>query len=911
MRIILLTCILVFINACHQDEDPIPTQGTNKKDQLTPEQSLALKKASQQEFSNSIKNYLQQYVEESKNTRNSYIGNTDTSTAAPSVPEAGAVATGGGGANYSGTNTIVQGVDEANLSQTDGEYLYVGKQAQANWYVGGGVVGSPGVAVSADALIAPSPYPQPQQTASIRIFRLNNNTPDSTEIAQIELPEDHTQLIGFYLVQTPTEKSLLVVSNRYIADTTTTPVANTSGAAQTTVTKKANGRSAAFYYPYRTARTVLSKYSLTDASAPELQWRYEITGSQITTRRVGQTIYLLSSKSLVPYQIMTMSTEQNQDPQDLINALDVNTLMPETWINGEASNLVQASDCIVPHSHSATSIYSWQLLTVNAIPLDAPQNTTSLCTTEYSYNVYLGENSLYLLKDEYSYMQDSQTIIHKIALDATSMHYQASGRVPGNAGRDFFLNEHNNDFRLLTSSYWSLSASGERVYQPYHRLFVLRESAETSGKLDIIGQLPNAQRPQAIGKPGERIYSTRFTDNYAYVVTFQKVDPLYAINLQDSNDPYIEGELELPGFSDYLHPFGDDLLLGVGKGAQTWNGTTWYQEVKVGLFDVSDKSNPQQVDSYSFGKRGSNSPTSYQHHTFTYLYEADKQNIKIAFPIQVHEELQETQVITPNTYYGWSYSGLFLFDLSLQSNRLNHSGTMVVDQLGTGNNHYWKNLYNSRSIIVNGNVHYINNGDVKSANWDQPNEIVTPTILTYALNDGQLQLSKPLDYLEVRSASTTDNSNFTQLRQYSPAIYDSLDSLQLSNLQNTFSDSGFRYNANASEYYYLASLKDQDVKLIRNTSQLLALLGDIDTLEEASLWVWANGFDLATDEMARLEVTDTGYLAHIVRESFVKDLKGCSKIIDYYQLNVDQTGVFNYQVPLSRSVLPDQACPTN
>ena len=116
-----------------------------------------------------------------------------------------------------------------------------------------------------------------------------------------------------------------------------------------------------------------------------------------------------------------------------------------------------------------------------------------------------------------------------------------------------------------------------------HQLYILRESS-TRPELEIVSTLPNDSRPEEIGKPNEALYGVRFLGDVAYAVTFERIDPLYAIDLSIPADPFIAGELEVTGFSDFLHPVTDDLLLGLGRSAEGG--------IKVELFDVSSIAQP-------------------------------------------------------------------------------------------------------------------------------------------------------------------------------------------------------------------------------------------------------------------------------------------------------------------------------
>ena len=196
-----------------------------------------------------------------------------------------------------------------------------------------------------------------------------------------------------------------------------------------------------------------------------------------------------------------------------------------------------------------------------------------------AYGVYVSENALYFTESRPdTALARDVTRIHKFALQGTQVRYRGSADIDGTVWRggqsDFRMNEFEGDLRILASQFdWTNEDFVD------HKLYVLRESS-TRRHLDTVSTLPNSARPEEIGKPNEALYGVRFLGDRAYAVTFLQIDPLYAIDLSDPEDPYIAGELEVTGFSDFLHPVTDDLLLGLGTGA---NGG-----VKLELFDVSD-----------------------------------------------------------------------------------------------------------------------------------------------------------------------------------------------------------------------------------------------------------------------------------------------------------------------------------
>jgi uncharacterized secreted protein with C-terminal beta-propeller domain len=163
------------------------------------------------------------------------------------------------------------------------------------------------------------------------------------------------------------------------------------------------------------------------------------------------------------------------------------------------------------------------------------------------------------------------------------------------------MDEHRGFFRIATTSFGG--------NQPSNNLYVL------DSKLNIVGSLEGFAQD-------EKIYSVRFMGDRAYVVTFYRVDPLFAISLDDSKHPTILSQLTMPGFSDYLHPTGDGLLIGVGKNSTLvpeGGGTfTLYQGLKISLFRIESSGNNTEVSRVFVGDRGSDSPVLSDHKAFLY-----------------------------------------------------------------------------------------------------------------------------------------------------------------------------------------------------------------------------------------------------------------------------------------------------
>ncbi|PUB91876.1 MAG: hypothetical protein DBP01_00010 [gamma proteobacterium symbiont of Ctena orbiculata] len=124
---------------------------------------------------------------------------------------------------------------------------------------------------------------------------------------------------------------------------------------------------------------------------------------------------------------------------------------------------------------------------------------------------------------------------------------------------------------------------------------------------------------EGLGKPGEEVYAVRFDEEKGYVVTFQQIDPLITLDLSDNRNPLVAGELEVPGFSTYLHPIEEDMILAVGREGRS---------IKLSLFDISDFAQPALLYDHLIGSR-SYTEAAYNHHAFTWF----EQEKMLAIPI--------------------------------------------------------------------------------------------------------------------------------------------------------------------------------------------------------------------------------------------------------------------------------------
>jgi uncharacterized secreted protein with C-terminal beta-propeller domain len=205
------------------------------------------------------------------------------------------------------------------------------------------------------------------------------------------------------------------------------------------------------------------------------------------------------------------------------------------------------------------------------------------------------------------------TIIHRFGISRGEVDYQATGDVPGHLLNQFSMDEDGGNLRVATTvEGWNQKGS----YQ-FNNVYVLDGEMKTIGKLEYIA-------------PDERIYSTRFIGDRLYMVTFKRIDPFFVIDLSDPEKPGILGELKIPGYSDYLHPYDEDHIIGLGKETEgnEWGGVS-VAGLKLALFDVSDVSNPKLVDKVEIGEAGTDSEALRDHKAFLF----DKEKNLLVIPV--------------------------------------------------------------------------------------------------------------------------------------------------------------------------------------------------------------------------------------------------------------------------------------
>jgi len=220
------------------------------------------------------------------------------------------------------------------------------------------------------------------------------------------------------------------------------------------------------------------------------------------------------------------------------------------------------------------------------------------------------------------------------------------------------------------------------------------------------------------------------------LVTFVKVDPFFTIDLSDPSNPTIMGELKIPGYSDYLHPYDVDHIIGVGKNAvaasqeeieQRSLTFAWYQGLKISLFDVSDFENPTETFNIAIGDRGTDSPALYDHKAFLF----DKQKELLVIPVslyEIDEETKERYEQDPGSVYGeFKFQGAYVYKFNLDGYELKGRITHRTDDISATDGWHWYGYYStadiSRALYIGNVLYTISNSMVKMNSLDDLSEI--------------------------------------------------------------------------------------------------------------------------------------------------------------------------------------------
>ncbi len=401
-----------------------------------------------------------------------------------------------GNADYSQTNTQVEGVDESDFVKNDGNYLYVQTENQVDII-------------------------DIQKEKMEKLATMEPELGTTGSIVDMYLDKDRLYVIVEKRNTEHKEKSI------------------TMGAVADTIIAEDIA-----FYAEEEMYTELQTYDISDRKNSKLLGTVTVDGTYKTSRKTGDYVYLFTNRYV---------GNRTED--------DTDGIIPK--VNGKEIGY----DCIYLQKEAYN-----ELIAVS-VDVNKPKETADqIVLMDSGMELYMGPESIYLYNRDYT-GDNSYTDIVKFSYKDGQMNAVSSTSVKGTIEDTFAISEKDGILRVLTTN-WKAAGSTNQFY-------LLDEN------LDLKGSLKNIAT-------GEEIYAARYIGDMAYFITYHNTDPLFAVDISDPANPKMLGQLKVTGFSDYLHPFGEDRLLGIGY--ETDPDTSERLGVKLTMFDISDPANLTVVD---------------------------------------------------------------------------------------------------------------------------------------------------------------------------------------------------------------------------------------------------------------------------------------------------------------------------
>jgi inhibitor of cysteine peptidase len=424
--------------------------------------------------------------------------------------------------------------------------------------------------------------------------------------------------------------------------------------------------------------TYINIYDVSNKADPVLTRNLTVSGSYFNSRMIGNNVYAVVSQPAVVYNNLVT--------------------LPTAYLDSNGNAVASPSSIYYADSNSSSFTFT-SFYGVN-IGDDTVQPTNMTVMMGGASTMYVSPSNMYITYPDYDQSSGAYTSIYRVAINGLQLNLQAEGSVPGNTINQYAMDEYNGYFRIATNWYGTDGQS--------NNVYVLNSDLNVTGKLEGLA-------------PNENLHSVRFMGDKCYLVTFMKTDPLFVIDLSQPSSPRVLGELVIPGYSDYLHPYDETHLIGVGKDAADsgYSDFAWYQGIKVSLFDVSDVNNPAQLANFSIGDRGTDSPVLSDPKAF--LFDKSKSLLVIPVSLAVVSEVDKQQY-GASAYGQTVWQGAYVFSISVDGGltlrgTVTHLDPSLLDSQGhiRNSNDYWstQNSWITRSLYIGNVLYTVSSGEVK------------------------------------------------------------------------------------------------------------------------------------------------------------------------------------------------------
>lgn len=452
-----------------------------------------------------------------------------------------------GNSDFSQTNVQVEGVDEADIIKNDGEFIYC--------------------ILNASLYVLDVRDPQNMKVAAV----ISDN---------FSLANDYANYLDLFYDST--SNTLSVISNAYYASP---DIAYPDIPAEPPVISEGGISADQYYGMYpMSSYTKLQTYDVSNPYNPKEIRTFFQEGSYVSSRRIDDTVYLVTSQGLWYDGVMKAedimpSTSDGDDNWVTIPAPDIYIVNPDY---ANTFTVVSAVD-----SRRVDVAAKTQAVVGQGTVVYASTDTLYIAATIWDETIYRTYQDFSAAESEGNMAASAENDVYKTKLlsfritDGT-LEAKASGSVNGTLLNQYSMDEYQGNLRIATTSGgWTANTS--------NNVFVLDEN------LDLISGLTELA-------PGEQIYSARFAGDRIYLVTFRQVDPFFVIDASDPANLTVLGKLKIPGYSNYLHMLSDNKVLAIGNATYTNGGSVIPAGLKIAVFDVTDPADPVLESSVVYGQ---------------------------------------------------------------------------------------------------------------------------------------------------------------------------------------------------------------------------------------------------------------------------------------------------------------------
>ena len=415
-----------------------------------------------------------------------------------------------------------------------------------------------------------------------------------------------------------------------------------------------------------TTETVAVIYNIENKDNIQKEREVISVGDYTDSRMIEDNLYIISQKYNNMYNYVYNDVTGNYEEQEV----EIELPTYKDTISGDNYKTIECTD-IYYIKGSEDSSYTL----VTAVNINKNEEANVETFLGLGNEIYCSENNIYVAKAKYdsqysrvfgTYDYNSETDIFKFKLLDNNIEFLGKGTVNGTVLNQFSMDEYNGYFRIATTGY---NEKNDTV----NNVFILDENLKEVGSIKGLAE-------------GEKIYSVRFMNDIGYVVTFEQVDPLFVIDLKDPVNPEIKGELKIPGYSSYLHPYDDTHIIGIGMNTEvTKYGSVTTKGIKISMFDVSDLNNPKELFNTILGKNYGYSEALNNHKAVL----CSKEKELLALPANISDES-----------YDDTFNGAIIFKVDLENNKFVEEIKVKSEKIKSENSSYKYNDEIRRIIYI-------------------------------------------------------------------------------------------------------------------------------------------------------------------------------------------------------------------